>query len=79
LLAFGKIPGAAGQKPQTALQARSHRGRRKELDARCRELDSERKAIEVSTDLADGGRVVPWSSKSGLTATARWTKRAMAG
>ena len=57
LLSAGQIPGAARQKVQAAFEAGQHRRRRKQLNARRRQFDRERQAIETGADCRHRRRI----------------------
>ena len=57
LLPGRQVAGAAGQQVQTAFEAGQHGGRRKQLDARRRQFDGQRQAIQASADGCHRGRI----------------------
>ena len=54
LLSLGSIPGATREEREPLLQPREQGIRRQDLDARGRQLDRERQAVEAAADLGDG-------------------------
>ena len=59
LLPGRQVAGTAGQQVQTAFEAGQHGGRRKQLDARCRQLDGQGQAIQASADGGHSGCIFP--------------------
>ena len=57
LLARQRGAAAAGQQPEAVVQPRGDLLRRKHLDARGRQLDRQRDAVQPVADLRDGGRI----------------------
>ena len=66
LLALGEVAGAAGEQSETVLEPAEHRLRREDSDARRRQLDGQRQAVEAHADLRHGRRVLVGHVEVGL-------------
>ncbi len=66
LLARREVVRAAGEKPQPLRQPVEHGLRTERADARRRELDGEREAVDAPADLADGAAIIRRDPEVGL-------------
>ncbi len=79
LLAFRKIPRAAGQQPQPALQSAQNCARRQDLHSRRRQLDGQRQTIQTRTNLHHCRRIVFPQDEAGLHRTRALDKKRDSG
>ena len=64
-LAFGRVAGAADEQRERAVEAGDELGRGEEPDARGRELERQRQAVEPPADLADVRRAAGIEHEAG--------------